>query len=32
LHNCDPISYEISVKEYADFLQEQEDEEWWLLW
>ena len=27
LHNCDPIAYEISVKEYVDFLQEQEDEE-----
>jgi hypothetical protein len=24
--------YQISVDEYIDFLQEQEDEEWWLLW
>jgi hypothetical protein len=22
--------YQISVDEYIDFLQEQEDEEWWL--
>ena len=27
LANCDPIAYNISVGEYADFLQEQEDEE-----
>lgn len=27
LHNCDPIMYDISVSEYADFLQEQENEE-----
>lgn len=27
LANCDPIAYQISVQEYADFLQEQEDEE-----
>jgi hypothetical protein len=27
LANCDPIAYNISVSEYADFLQEQEDEE-----
>jgi hypothetical protein len=27
LHNCDPIAYQISVQEYADFLQEQENEE-----
>jgi len=27
LANCDPIMYNISVGEYADFLQEQEDEE-----
>jgi hypothetical protein len=27
LANCDPIAYQISVNEYADFLQEQEDEE-----
>jgi len=27
LNNCDPIAYQISVQEYADFLQEQEDEE-----
>jgi hypothetical protein len=27
LANCDPLCYEISVKEYADSLQEQEDEE-----
>ena len=27
LANCDPIMYNISVQEYADFLQEQEDEE-----
>lgn len=27
LHNCDPIAYRISVDEYADFLQEQENEE-----
>lgn len=27
LHNCDPIMYSISVDEYVDFLQEQEDEE-----
>lgn len=26
LHNCDPIAYDISVQEYADFLQEQENE------
>ena len=26
LANCDPIAYRISVDEYADFLQEQEDE------
>jgi hypothetical protein len=30
LHNCDPIMYQISVDEYIDFLQEQEDEDWWL--
>jgi hypothetical protein len=23
--------YQISVDEYIDFLQEQEDEEWWLF-
>ena len=27
LNNCDPIAYQISVDEYIDFLQEQEDEE-----
>ena len=27
LANCDPIAYRISVDEYADFLQEQENEE-----
>ena len=27
LANCDPIMYSISVDEFADFLQEQEDEE-----
>jgi hypothetical protein len=27
LANCDPIMYNISVGEYADFLQEQENEE-----
>ena len=27
LANCDPIMYQISVDEYIDFLQEQEDEE-----
>lgn len=27
LANCDPIAYNISVDEYVDFLQEQEDEE-----
>ena len=27
LANCDPIAYQISVQEYVDFLQEQEDEE-----
>ena len=27
LANCDPIMYSISVGEYADFLQEQEDDE-----
>lgn len=27
LANCDPILYDISVSEYADFLQEQENEE-----
>ena len=27
LSNCDPIMYSISVDEFADFLQEQEDEE-----
>jgi len=27
LANCDPIMYQISVDEYADFLQEQENEE-----
>ncbi|NBW20371.1 MAG: hypothetical protein EBR82_71630 [Caulobacteraceae bacterium] len=27
LANCDPIAYQISVNEYADFLQEQENEE-----
>lgn len=27
LANCNPILYDISVQEYADFLQEQEDEE-----
>jgi hypothetical protein len=26
LANCDPIMYQISVDEFADFLQEQEDE------
>ena len=30
LANCDPIMYQISVDEYIDFLQEQEDDEWWL--
>jgi hypothetical protein len=27
LRECDPIAYNISVDEYIDFLQEQEDEE-----
>ena len=27
LHNCDPIAYRISLDEYVDFLQEQEDDE-----
>lgn len=27
LANCDPIMYSISVDEFADFLQEQEDED-----
>lgn len=27
LANCDPLLYQISVDEYIDFLQEQEDEE-----
>ncbi len=27
LANCNPILYDISVSEYADFLQEQENEE-----
>ena len=27
LANCDPIAYNISVDEYVDFLQEQEDDE-----
>jgi hypothetical protein len=27
LATCDPIAYELSVDEYIDFLQEQEDEE-----
>ena len=30
LANCDPIAYQISVDEYIDFLQEQEDEEWFI--
>jgi hypothetical protein len=24
--------YRIAFDEYVDFLQEQEDEEWWLFW
>jgi len=31
LANCDPIMYQISVQEYADFLQEQDNEEWFYL-
>jgi len=31
LANCDPLMYQISVDEYIDFLQEQEDEEWFYL-
>ena len=27
LYNCDPLAYQISLDEYVDFLQEQEDDE-----